>query len=455
MKNNSLLKDSAVIRWSMLFLVSLTMFAAYLASDIFSPLKTMLEQHNLWTSTEYGWFSSSYSLFNVFLGMLILGGLLLDKMGIRFSGITSCLFMVVGLVIKYWAITKPELIEQTSIFGLKAQVVWVVVGFGIFGVGAEVAGITVSKTIVKWFKGKELALAMGMQLAIARIGSAAALIFSPMIAAKYQSVSPSVLFGLALMVAGAFAFIVYSFYDKKLDKELSLDINNQEESFNWNDVKSIITNKGFWLIALLCVVFYSAAFPFIKFATDLMVNKFSVDPKLAGTIPGMLPFGAIILTPLFGRIYDKYGHGADLMIIGSFMIVIIHSLFAAPFITHWVAAVILMILLGVAFSMVPSAMWPSLAKIMPERQLGTTYALTFYIQNIGLWGMPVLIGFVLDKYCIIGTHVINGMEVNKYDYTLPMMIFAGMCTFAILLAYMVKIEDKKKGYGLQLPNIKK
>jgi MFS family permease len=163
-----------------------------------------------------------------------------------------------------------------------------------------------------------------------------------------------------------------------------------------------------------------------------MVNKFSVDPKLAGTIPGMLPFGAIILTPLFGRIYDKIGHGADLMIIGSFMIVIIHTLFAMPFIDHWIAAVILMILLGVAFSMVPSAMWPSLAKIMPERQLGTTYALTFFIQNIGLWGMPVLIGYVLDKYCIIGTHVL-----------------------AILLAFMVKIEDKKKGYGLQLPNIKK
>jgi len=168
MKNTTLLKDSAVIRWSMLLLVSLTMFAAYLASDIFSPLKTMLEQHNQWTSTEYGWFSSSYSLFNVFLGLLILGGLMLDKMGIRFSGVTSCLFMVVGLTIKYWAITSPEMILQPSIFGLKAQVVWVVIGFGIFGVGAEVAGITVSKTIVKWFKGKELALAMGMQLSIAR-----------------------------------------------------------------------------------------------------------------------------------------------------------------------------------------------------------------------------------------------------------------------------------------------
>ncbi|HCT94072.1 MAG: oxalate:formate antiporter [Bacteroidetes bacterium GWE2_39_28] len=454
MKKTTNLKDSAVMRWSMLLLVALTMFAAYLASDIFSPLKTMLEQHNQWTSTEYGWFSSSYSLFNVFLGLLILGGIMLDRMGIRFSGITSCLFMVVGLVIKYWAISSPELIHAASIFGLKAQVVWVVVGFGIFGVGAEVAGITVSKSIVKWFKGKELALAMGMQLSIARMGSAAALIFSPMIAAKYQSVSPSVFFGLALMIAGSLAFMVYAFYDKKLDTQMKLEIE-AEESFNMKDVKSILTNKGFWLIALLCVVFYSAAFPFIKYATDLMVNKFSVDPKLAGTIPGMLPFGAIILTPLFGRIYDKIGHGADLMIIGSFMIVIIHTLFAMPFINHWIAAVILMILLGVAFSMVPSAMWPSLAKIMPERQLGTTYALTFFIQNIGLWGMPVLIGYVLDKYCIIGTHVLNGIEVNKYNYTLPMMIFAGMCSFAILLAFMVKIEDKKKGYGLQLPNIKK
>lgn len=454
MKNTTNLKDSAVMRWSMLLLVALTMFAAYLASDVFSPLKTMLEQHNQWSSTEYGWFSSSYSLFNVFLGLLILVGIMLDRMGIRFSGITSCLFMVVGLAIKYWAISTPELIQTTSIFGLKTQVVWVVIGFGIFGVGAEVAGITVSKSIVKWFKGKELALAMGMQLSIARMGSAAALIFSPMIAAKFQSVAPSVFFGLALMIAGSLSFMVYAFYDKKLDNQMKVEME-KEESFNMNDVKSILTNKGFWLIALLCVVFYSAAFPFIKYATDLMVNKFSVDPKLAGTIPGMLPFGAIILTPLFGRIYDKIGHGADLMIIGSFMIVIIHSLFAVPFVNHWMAAVVLMILLGVAFSMVPSAMWPSLAKIMPERQLGTTYALTFFIQNIGLWGMPVLIGYVLDKYCIIGTHVLNGIEVNKYDYTLPMMIFAGMCSFAIILAYMVKIEDKKKGYGLQLPNIKK
>src|SRR3989339_1359467 len=455
MKKTTNLKDSAVMRWSMLLLVALTMFAAYLASDIFSPLKTMLEQHNQWTSTEYGWFSSSYSLFNVFLGLLILGGIMLDRMGIRFSGITSCLFMVVGLVIKYWAISSPELIHAASIFGLKAQVVWVVVGFGIFGVGAEVAGITVSKAIVKWFKGKELALAMGMQLSLARLGSAAALAFSPMIAVKFASVSTPVLFGLVLLVLGGLSFVIYSIYDRRLDKQIKADETEPEESFNMKDVKDILSNKGFWLIAILCVVFYSAVFPFLKYAAGLMQYKFGVDPELSGLIPSMLPFGAIILTPLFGRIYDKIGHGADLMIGGSVLLVSVHILFAMPFITQWWIAIILMVLLGIAFSMVPSAMWPSLAKIMPERQLGTTYALTFYIQNIGLWGMPVLIGYVLDKYCIIGTHVLNGIEVNKYNYTLPMMIFAGMCSFAILLAFMVKIEDKKKGYGLQLPNIKK
>ncbi len=458
MKNTAMLKDSAVTRWMMLLLVALTMFAAYVASDIFSPLKTMLEQLNGWNSTEYGWFSSSYSLFNVFLGMLILGGIMLDRMGIRFSGLTSCILMVVGLSVKYWAITSANPImtdPNVTLLGCKMQVVGAVVGFGIFGVGAEVAGITVSKTIVKWFKGKELALAMGMQLSIARIGSAMALIVSPMIADHYQSVSPSVFFGLALTVAGGLSFLVYTFYDKKLDKQIKEESTEEEESFNMKDVKAILTNKGFWLIALLCLVFYSAAFPFIKYATDLMVNKFSVDPKLAGTIPGMLPIGAIVLTPLFGRIYDKIGHGADLMMLGSFIIVIVHSLFAAPFITEWWIAVILMIFLGIAFSMVPSAMWPSLAKIMPERQLGTTYALTFFIQNIGLWAVPLLIGYVLDKYCIIGTEMVNGMARTQYNYTLPMTIFAALCSVAILLSYLVKLEDKKKGYGLQLPNIKK
>lgn len=459
MKNQSVqLRDSAPMRWLMLLLVALTMFAAYVASDIFSPLQTMLERHNQWNPSEYGWFAGSYSIFNVFLGMLIFGGIILDRKGIRFSGILSSILMVVGIGIKYWAVTDQSLLGNSMMFlgdEYKMQVVWAVVGFGIFGVGAEVAGITVSKSIVKWFKGKELALAMGMQLSLARLGSAAALAFSPMIASRYGNVSTPVLFGFVLLILGLLSFIIYSVYDKKLDVQIKAEETEPEESFNMKDLKAVLNNKGFWLIAILCVVFYSAVFPFLKYAAGLMEFKFGVDPKLSGLIPSMLPFGAIVLTPLFGRIYDKIGHGADLMIGGSFLLVSVHILFAMPFIDQWWMAIILMILLGIAFSMVPSAMWPSLAKIMPERQLGTTYALTFYIQNIGLMLVPIMVGNVLNKYSIVGTIVKDGVTVNQYDYTLTMSIFAAICSLAIVVSLLLKLMDKKMGYGLQYANMEK
>ncbi|MEA4867285.1 hypothetical protein SDC9_70188 [bioreactor metagenome] len=459
MKNQSVqLRDSAPMRWLMLLLVALTMFAAYVASDIFSPLQTMLERHNQWNPSEYGWFAGSYSIFNVFLGMLIFGGIILDRKGIRFSGILSSILMVIGIGIKYWAVTDQSLLGNSMMFlgdEYKMQVVWAVVGFGIFGVGAEVAGITVSKSIVKWFKGKELALAMGMQLSLARLGSAAALAFSPMIASRYGNVSTPVLFGFVLLILGLLSFIIYSVYDKKLDVQIKAEETEPEESFNMKDLKAVLNNKGFWLIAILCVVFYSAVFPFLKYAAGLMEFKFGVDPKLSGLIPSMLPFGAIVLTPLFGRIYDKIGHGADLMIGGSFLLVSVHILFAMPFIDQWWMAIILMILLGIAFSMVPSAMWPSLAKIMPERQLGTTYALTFYIQNIGLMLVPIMVGNVLNKYSIVGTIVKDGVTVNQYDYTLTMSIFAAICSLAIVVSLLLKFMDKKMGYGLQYANMEK
>lgn len=459
MKNQSVqLRDSAPMRWLMLLLVALTMFAAYVASDIFSPLQTMLERHNQWNPSEYGWFAGSYSIFNVFLGMLIFGGIILDRKGIRFSGILSSILMVAGIGIKYWAVTDQSLLGNSMMFlgdEYKMQVVWAVVGFGIFGVGAEVAGITVSKSIVKWFKGKELALAMGMQLSLARLGSAAALAFSPMIASRYGNVSTPVLFGFVLLILGLLSFIIYSVYDKKLDVQIKAEETEPEESFNMKDLKAVLNNKGFWLIAILCVVFYSAVFPFLKYAAGLMEFKFGVDPKLSGLIPSMLPFGAIVLTPLFGRIYDKIGHGADLMIGGSFLLVSVHILFAMPFIDQWWMAIILMILLGIAFSMVPSAMWPSLAKIMPERQLGTTYALTFYIQNIGLMLVPIMVGNVLNKYSIVGTIVKDGVTVNQYDYTLTMSIFAAICSLAIVVSLLLKFMDKKMGYGLQYANMEK
>ena len=458
MNKISLLRDSAKVRWLTLLLVALTMFAAYVVTDIFSPLKTMLEQHNQWNSLEYGWFSSSYSIFNVFLGMLILGGLILDKKGVRFAGILSCILMIVGIGIKYWAVTTPHLLESSMNFlgnTYKMQVVWAVVGFGIFGVGAEVAGISVSKAIVKWFKGKEMALAMGLQLSLARLGSAGALALSPVIAKAAGSVGAPVLIGLCLLIVGGLCFLIYCVYDKRLDKQIREESTEKESSFSAKDVVAIITNGGFWMIALLCVLFYSAVFPFLKYAADLMVNKFSVEPSVAGFIPSMLPFGAIVLTPLFGTIYDRVGRGADLMILGAGIITFVHLMFAAPFVTQWWIAVILMVFLGIGFAMVPAAMWPSLAKIMPEKQFGTAIALTFYVQNIGLFAIPVLIGAVLDKYCIVGTRVIDGLSVNSYDYTLPMIIFVSVCGLAIIAALGLKVLNRTKGYGLQEANIKK
>ena len=457
-KTQILLRDKKGLRWMLLLFVALTMFAVYVVADVFSPLKTMLEAQNGWNSTEYGLFASSYSLFNVFLGMLILGGILLDKKGIRFTGLLSCGLMIAGIAFKYWAVSNPDLIHSTvNLLGTeyKLQVVYAVLGFAVFGVGAEVIGISVSKAIVRWFKGKELALAMGLQLSLARLGAAGALSISPIIARASGQVSTPVLVGLCLLVLGGLCFTVYCIYDKKLDKQIAQEANKEESSFSLKDVKAILQNPGFWHIALLCVLFYSAVFPFLKYATDLMVNKFSVDPKLAGFIPSMLPFGAIILTPLFGGIYDKVGKGANLMILGAVIITTVHTLFAAPFVNQWWMAVILMILLGIGFSLVPSAMWPSLAKIMPEKQYGTAIALTFFVQNIGLWGIPFLIGWVLDTYCVVGTRVIDSLTVSSYDYTLPMTLFAIVCGSSIIVALSLKRLDKKKSYGIQEANMKK
>jgi MFS family permease len=227
-----------------------------------------------------------------------------------------------------------------------------------------------------------------------------------------------------------------------------------EEEFKTKDLWSILTNKGWWYIAILCVLFYSAVFPFLKYATNLMINKFGVDDYYAGLIPSLLPFGNILLTPFFGSLYDKKGKGATLMIIGSILIILVHFLFAIPLFNSYFFAIFLILILGIGFSLVPSAMWPSVPKIIPERQLGTAYALIFWVQNIGLWGVPFLIGWVLDKYCVTGKIVVEGSSVTTYNYTLPMLIFMTFGILALVFAFLLKAEDKKKGYGLELPNMK-
>ena len=471
------LRDSKAARWGALAIISVTMFAGYFLTDVMSPLKPMLEEEFGWSSTNYGIFTSSYGWFNVFFGMLILGGIVLDKMGMRFTGLVSSGIMVIGASIKYWAISNPALPTDTT-FGIHTQVFWASIGFAIFAVGVEVAGITVSKIIVKWFKGKEMALAMGMQMAVARMGTLLAmaapvplatffankhiqLVNGELVEKMGNSVSAPIAFALVLLTIGFIAFFIYMAMDKKLDASIadSGEVDN-EEPFKFSDIFSIIKNKGFWLIAVLCVLFYSSVFPFIKYAADLMVNKYGLDQSVAGLIPSVLPLGTLFLTPLFGSIYDKKGKGATMMIIGAALIIFVHTIFTLPILNYWGVALFLTIILGVALSLVPSAMWPSAPKIIPENQLGTAFSLIFWIQNWGLMGVPALIGYVLDKtnpqVLAAKAQIANGVEgitIPLYDYTYPMMVFTGLGVLALIVAFMLKAEDKKKGYGLELPNI--
>lgn len=453
------LRDSKSARWFALAVISFTMLCGYYLTDVMAPLKPLLEKELAWSSSEYGFFTSAYGWFNVFLLMLIFGGIILDKMGVRFTGRMASIIMVIGTSIKYWAISTHSL-DGLTLLGMKAQVVVAGLGFATFGVGVEVAGITVSKIIVKWFKGKEMALAMGLEMATARIGTTLAMATSIPLAEALNGVSKPVLVCLIMLVIGMIAFFLYTIMDKKLDDSIAAEISRsgnstEEESFRVSDIWLILRNRGWWYIAILCVLFYSAVFPFLKYATDLMVNKFGIDEKLAGNIPAMLPFGTIILTPFFGNLYDRKGKGASIMILGAVLLILVHAIYSIPGLTTTPVAIGLIIILGIAFSLVPSAMWPSVPKIIPERQLGTAYGMIFLVQNIGLSLVPLLIGWVLDRFCITGTRVLEGVEIPSYNYTLPMIIFTTLGVLALLFAFLLKAEDRKKSYGLELPNIKK
>jgi MFS family permease len=551
------LRDSKKVRWTALIIVSFSMFGAYFFNYALSPVKPMLESILGWNSSDFGIYTSSYTWFNVFLFMLIFSGIILDKMGVRFTGVAATLMMAIGTGVNYWAL-RHNFPDGAMIFGIKTQVIISAIGFGIFGVGTEAGGITVSKAIVKWFKGKEMALAMGMQMSIARLGTALALGIALPLAKTYNYSSP-VLLSFVFMLIALTAFIIYAFMDKKLDNSLEVSRNGkiEEEAFELKDILFIIRNRGFWYIAILCVLFYSAVFPFLFYATDLMINKYHVNPNLAGSIPALLPFGTIFLTPLFGTIYDKKGKGATIMIIGSAILILVHGILTIPFLNAWWLAAAVVIILGIGFSLVPAAMWPSVPKIIPDKQLGTAYAVIFWIQNIGLWIIPLLLGIILnatnpevtpnkvavkDAVASAYTSVLsdksfklsekeiiqlaekassrtidslvqntsyvavpispadkeklkasisestaralgeinpsenrnrfyNDIEIKtseaiypiienhrlnlRYNYFYDLVMFTSLSILALLFAFLLKAEDKKKGYGLELPNIKK
>jgi len=325
--------------------------------------------------------------------------------------------------------------------------------------------------VVKWFKGRELALAMGMQLSTARLGASCAFFFSALIAGYKENVNMvdgittvtysghvinPIILGLALMTIGFLTFLIYTFQDRKLDKQTGRTSDaDPSEAFRLSDLKKIITNPGFWAISFMCVLFYSGVFPFLKYAVPMMQSKLGVSPEMGGMISGLLPVGTIILTPIFGSFLDRKGKGASIMILGSLILMLAHLIFAlVPL--NLVLAICSILLLGIAFSLIPSSMWPSLAKIIPEKYLGSAYALVFFIQNIGLWFIPWFIGMVLNwANPGVSEKIAAGDPNAVYNYTVPMLVFAALGLAAVVLGFWLKSVDKKQGYGLELPNIKK
>jgi nitrate/nitrite transporter NarK len=458
------LRESRSARWFVLVLVSFTMMCMYYLTDAMAPLQERLQATLSWSASDYGFFTSGYGWFNVFLLMLVFGGMILDKMGTRFTGILAIGIMLIGAGIKYWAISGHvtgvvefkigswQLLEPTAKSAAVAGL-----GFAIFGVGCEMFGIAANKAVVRWFRGKEMALAIGLNTSTGRIGTALAM-FTPIPLVKMTGdISAPIILALFLLSLGLLVFILFTFMDRKLDREEKNAGIGASEEFKFSDIFDIGKNRAFWYITVLCVLFYSAVFPFIKFATNLIVQKFGISDSFAGYIPALLPFSALLLTPVFGSLFDKKGKGATIMITGSILLVCVHLLFSIPSLNSFPIAIGLVMVLGVAFSMVPSAMWPSIAKIIPENKLGTAYAMTFWVQNWGLMGVPFLIGVVLDKYCITGTvnKLVDGQErvITLYNYTIPMLIFAFFGFLAIIFAFLLKHEDRIKGYGLEKPNI--
>lgn len=463
-KVGTLLSESKTARWIALALISSTMFFAYFFVDVVAPLQSILERDYKWTPEVFGMLGGSEFFLNVFAFFLIFSGIILDKMGIRFTLITAGLTMVIGAALKFYALTDGFANSGLAV-SLNSFITWIpasaklaFIGFAIFGVGVEMAGITVSKTIVKWFRGKEMALAMGLEMAVARLGVFAVFRLTP-IFAENGGVSNSVFMGLTFLCIGFLTFFIYTFMDRKLDKQLGIANAGAEpeEEFKLSDLKKIFTNPGFLAIAGLCVLFYSAIFPFQKFATDMLASKLDVNIQTAAAYFSYFPIGAMVLTPFMGYFLDVKGKGASMMIYGAVLLTLSHLIFAlVPAETFNVTiAIITIVVLGTAFSLVPAAMWPSLPKIVEDRYLGSAYGSIFWIQNIGLLAVPILIGWALSASNPgVSEQIAAGVEGVKYDYTVPELIFAGFGVLAFILGFVLKSVDRKNNYGLELPNKK-
>ncbi|MDR1197960.1 MAG: MFS transporter [Prevotellaceae bacterium] len=548
-KTAKLMRDVPAIRWTALVLLAFAMFCSYIFMDILSPIKDLMQSTRGWDSTAFGTMQGSETFLNVFIFFLIFAGIILDKMGVRFTAILSGVVMLIGASINWYAVTESFQSSDLSTWftnnlnyipgfdelgispfykGMPASAKFAAVGFMIFGCGVEMAGITVSRGIVKWFKGREMALAMGSEMALARLGVATCMIFSPVFAklGGNVDVSRSVAFGVILLMIALIMFIVYFFMDKKLDAQTG-EAEEKDDPFKIRDIGKILSSSGFWLVALLCVLYYSAIFPFQKYAVNMLQCNLTFTPPAEGsfwagntvtmiqygimlivaaaafisnfskkklkvtllitsviflivfcymgymrqsaeTIFAVFPLLAVGITPILGKYVDTKGKAASMLMIGSILLIACHLTFAfilpmfkGSAIGGIILVYITILVLGSSFSLVPASLWPSVPKLVDNKVIGSAYALIFWIQNIGLWLFPLLIGKILDStnpdivQAVKDGTMTPEIAATSYNYTVPLLMLAFLGVAALILGIVLKAVDKKKGLGLELPNIKK
>ncbi len=531
------LRDSAAMRWLALLLLALAMFCSYIFMDILSPIKDLMQETRGWDSTAFGTMQGSEVFLNVFVFFLIFAGIILDKMGVRFTAVLSASVMLAGALVKWFAVSTAfmgsgleawftENLNYIPLFdelgvspfyrGMPASAKLAACGFMIFGCGCEMAGITVSRGIVKWFKGREMALAMGSEMALARLGVATCMIFSPFFArlGGKVDVSRSVAFGVVLLCIALIMCIVYFFMDKKLDSQTG-EAEEKDDPFKVSDIGKILSDGGFWIVALLCVLYYSAIFPFQKYAVNMLQCNLTLTAPEAGSfwagssvtivqyiimlvvaaagftsnfmknksrkylflgisiaalivycymgymrqsaesIFAVFPLLAVLITPILGNYLDHKGKGASMLVLGAILLIACHLTFAfilpafkGNAVGGAIVAYVTILVLGASFSLVPAALWPSVPKLVDAKVIGSAYALIFWIQNIGLWLFPLLIGKVLDKTNPGVT------DPTAFNYTAPLVMLACLGVAALVLGLVLKVIDRKKGLGLEEPNIK-
>ena len=531
------LRDSAGMRWTALLLLALAMFCSYIFMDILSPIKDLMQSERGWDSTAFGTMQGAEVFLNVFVFFLIFAGIILDKMGVRITMLLATVLMLIGACIKWYAVSESfmgsgleawfnshlnyiPLFDELGVSpfyeGMPASAKFAACAFMIFGCGCEMAGITVSRGIVKWFKGREMALAMGSEMALARLGVATCMIFSPFFArlGGEVSVSRSVAFGVVLMCIALIMTIVYFFMDQKLDAQTG-EAEEKDDPFKVSDIGKILSDSGFWLVALLCVLYYSAIFPFQKYAVNMLqcnltltapaadsfwaseqvtifqyvimlivaaagfASNFQKKASMRYTLLGIsflalitycymgfmrqtaesifavFPLLAVLITPILGSYLDHHGKAVSMLVLGSLLLIFCHLTFAfvlpmfkGSAVGGIVIAYITILVLGASFSLVPASLWPSVPKLVDAKIIGSAYALIFWIQNIGLWLFPLLIGKVLDATNPEGT------SATELNYTAPLIMLACLGVAALVLGLVLKVVDRKKGLGLELPNIK-